>query len=67
MCRDSFLYGRMYDRNLLFGVVSAVIALVLGVALFYKYQDNFIFKFKISGENLSETVIKINDVGMELI
>lgn len=43
MCRDSFLYGRMFDPNMLiFGVVSAIIALVLGVALFYKYQDKFI-------------------------
>ena len=43
MCRDSFLYGRMFDMNmLLFGIVSAVIALVLGIVLFYKYQDRFI-------------------------
>lgn len=43
LCRDSFLYGKAFDPNiLLFGAVSAVIALVLGIILFYKYQDKFI-------------------------
>lgn len=43
LLRDSFLYGRLFDPNtLLFGIVSAVIAIIIGVALFYKYQDKFI-------------------------
>lgn len=43
LCRDSFLYGKAFDpATLLFAAASAVGILVLGVALFYKYQDKFI-------------------------
>lgn len=43
LCRDSFLYGQIFNLNtLLYASVMAVIALVLGIILFYKYQDKFI-------------------------
>lgn len=43
LCRDSFLYGRMLDLNtLLYVSVVSVVILILGVLLFYKYQDKFI-------------------------
>ena len=43
LCRDSFLYGKAFDPNtLIFAAVSAVVALILGITLFYKYQDKFI-------------------------
>ena len=43
LCRDSFLYGRMFDLNtLLYSAVVSVVMLVLGIVLFYKYQDKFI-------------------------
>ena len=43
LCRDSFLYGRMFDLNtLLFASVSSAVVFVLGIILFYKYQDKFI-------------------------
>jgi lipopolysaccharide transport system permease protein len=42
-CRSVFLYGQIYDlHQLLFAVVSAVISLIIGLALFYRYQDKFI-------------------------
>jgi lipopolysaccharide transport system permease protein len=42
-CRSSFLYGAVYDpMQLLFAMVSGVVALIIGIALFYKYQDRFI-------------------------
>ena len=41
--RASFLYGTYFDPGqLLFGTVSAIASLVIGIALFYKYQDKFI-------------------------
>ena len=43
LCRDSFLYGKAFDpTTLLFATVCSVVILVLGVVLFYKYQDKFI-------------------------
>lgn len=43
LCRDSFLYGRMLDPiTLLYCSICAVIALVLGIFLFYRYQKKFI-------------------------
>jgi lipopolysaccharide transport system permease protein len=43
LCRDSFLYGKSFDPNtLIFTTVSAFVALVVGITLFYKYQDKFI-------------------------
>lgn len=42
-CRSVFLYGTLYDlHQLLFAVVSAVITLIIGLVLFYRYQDKFI-------------------------
>ena len=42
-CRSSFLYGAVYDpMQLLFALVSGVVALIIGIILFYKYQDRFI-------------------------
>lgn len=41
--RDSFLYGRLLDpMQLLFATLSAVVALILGIVFFFKYQDKFI-------------------------
>lgn len=41
--RDSFMYGTWFDPfELAFATISAVAALVIGVILFYKYQDKFI-------------------------
>lgn len=41
--RDCFLYGQMYSLStLLFGFISAIILLVIGILLLYKYQDRFI-------------------------
>ncbi len=41
--RDSFLYGTFFDMGtLLFATASSLIALALGIGLFYKYQDKFI-------------------------
>lgn len=43
LCRDSFMYGRIFDLNtLLFASASSVAILILGIILFYKYQDKFI-------------------------
>lgn len=43
LCRDSFLYGQMFDTGtLLYASVSSVVVLILGIFLFYKYQDKFI-------------------------
>jgi lipopolysaccharide transport system permease protein len=42
-CRDSFLYGKLYDPlTLLFAMVSGIVILIIGIILFYKYQDVFI-------------------------
>jgi lipopolysaccharide transport system permease protein len=42
-CRSSFLYGTLYDINvLLFAMGSAILALIIGIVLFYKLQDKFI-------------------------
>ncbi|WP_304125484.1 ABC transporter permease [Methanosphaera cuniculi] len=41
--RDCFLYGQMYSLStLLFGFISAIVLLVIGILLLYKYQDRFI-------------------------
>ncbi len=43
LCRNSFLYGQMYDpKTVLFATASSVILLILGIFFFYKYQDKFI-------------------------
>lgn len=43
LCRDSFLYGKAFDpTTLLFATASSAGILVLGIILFYKYQDKFI-------------------------
>ena len=43
LCRDSFMYGRIFDLNtLLYASVTSVILLILGIFLFYRYQDKFI-------------------------
>ncbi|MDI9435996.1 MAG: ABC transporter permease [Euryarchaeota archaeon] len=42
-CRSSFLYGTLYDINiLLFAIGSGITAIVVGIILFYKSQDKFI-------------------------
>ena len=42
-CRSVFLYGALYNPlELLFGMASGVGLLIIGIALFYKYQDRFI-------------------------
>jgi lipopolysaccharide transport system permease protein len=41
--RDSFYYGRFFDPSqLLFATVSSILALAIGILIFYKYQDKFI-------------------------
>jgi lipopolysaccharide transport system permease protein len=43
MCRDAFLYGQLFDLSqLIYASLTTVIILVLGISLFYKYQDRFI-------------------------
>jgi lipopolysaccharide transport system permease protein len=43
LTRDCFLYGRIFDpKTLIFAAGSAAIVFILGVILFYKYQDKFI-------------------------
>ena len=42
-CRSSFIYGTLYNPiHLLFAMGSGIAALIIGIALFYKYQDRFI-------------------------
>ncbi len=42
-CRTSFLQGTLYDPSrLLFAAISAVFFLIIGLFLFYRYQDKFI-------------------------
>lgn len=42
-CRSVFLYGELYDpHQLIFALISAAITMIVGLALFYKYQDKFI-------------------------
>jgi lipopolysaccharide transport system permease protein len=42
-CRSVFLYGTLYNPlQLLFAMASGVIFLIIGIAMFYKYQDRFI-------------------------
>lgn len=42
-CRSSFLYGTLYNPwDLLFAMVSGIVALIIGIVLFYRYQDKFI-------------------------
>jgi len=41
--RDSFLYGKAFDlTTLLYAAVISIVLLVLGIVVFYKYQDKFI-------------------------
>ena len=41
--RDSFYSGTPYDLfNVLYGSISAILFLILGIFVFYKYQDKFI-------------------------
>jgi len=43
LARDAFLYGQFFNLGqLLFATVSSIVAIVIGVLLFYKYQDKFI-------------------------
>lgn len=43
LCRDSFLYGRAFDpMTLLYVSVFSVGIFIVGILLFYKYQDKFI-------------------------
>ncbi len=43
LTRDIFLYGQFFDTfTLLFATFSAIASLVIGMILFYKYQDRFI-------------------------
>ncbi len=43
LTRDLFLYGQMFDTfTLIFATISAIASLVIGLVLFYKYQDKFI-------------------------
>lgn len=42
-CRDVFIEGTLYNLDqLLFATVSAIVALTVGLMLFYKYQDKFL-------------------------
>lgn len=42
-CRSVFLYGQLYDiHQLLFAMASAIITLIIGLVLFYKFQDKFV-------------------------
>lgn len=42
-CRSSFLYGTLYNmQDLAFGMGSGIVALVIGIIIFYKFQDKFI-------------------------
>ncbi len=42
-CRSSFLYGALYNMNeLFFAMGSAIVALIIGIIVFYKFQDKFI-------------------------
>lgn len=41
--RDSFMYGKIFDiPTLSFAIISTFVALIIGMVLFYKYQDKFI-------------------------
>lgn len=43
LTRDAFLYGQFFDTfTLLFATAAALGSLIIGVILFYKYQDKFI-------------------------
>ena len=43
LCRDSFLYGQAFNTGtLLYASISSVVILILGIVVFYKYQDKFI-------------------------
>ena len=42
-CRSSFLYGTLYNPiHLIFAMGTGIAALIIGIAVFYKYQDRFI-------------------------
>ncbi len=42
-CRVVFLEGRLYDpMQMLFAMVSGIVALLIGLIVFYKYQNKFI-------------------------
>lgn len=41
-CRSSFLYGTLYNmQDLLFAMGSGIVAIVIGIIIFYKFQDRF--------------------------
>lgn len=41
--RDCFLYGQMYSLStLLFGFICAIVLLIIGILLLFKYQDRFV-------------------------
>jgi lipopolysaccharide transport system permease protein len=43
LCRDSFMYGQMFNLGtLLYVSMWSAGLLILGIFLFYKYQDKFI-------------------------
>lgn len=43
LCRDCFLYGQMLNMGTLLYVSAwSIVLLILGIGLFYKYQDKFI-------------------------
>lgn len=42
-CRSSFLYGSLYNtQDLLFAMGSGIVALIIGIIIFYKFQDRFL-------------------------
>jgi lipopolysaccharide transport system permease protein len=42
--RDSFIYDKLFDpMQLLFAITASISAMVIGLLLFYKYQDKFIY------------------------
>lgn len=43
MCRDTMVYGRFFELNLLIYIsIWAISSFIIGVLLFRKYQDRFI-------------------------
>jgi len=41
--RDSFLYGKMFEPNvLLYAAATSIVIFIVGIGVFYRYQDKFI-------------------------
>ncbi|MGB7970082.1 MAG: ABC transporter permease [Methanobacterium sp.] len=41
--RDCFLYGQWFDPfSIIFATISAIVAMIIGMTVFYKFQDKFI-------------------------